>query len=390
MRVLHERTLPLTIVGLLLIVGAAGGAFTRALIRGDDGRQNTLARLYRIEVAAAEVGAAQGAYLAPGQPDEPWFQLSGELLQRLQSDVSSIQDAIQSPDGAIHLQEATAALTSFAQIDGHIREYLTTGEEFSATDLILTDARTALASFVSSIRRLEERERAVAALGRKHLATLGWVLVGAASLLGIVGLMLIVRSSRAAAAPPPDVQASGPGLAVDHLNIQKPPIGLPSTPEAVSFQAAADVCIAISRISRHDALPDLLGRAAIVLDATGIIVWMEAGEELFAAAAHGYDPRALAQFGPIGRHDNNATAAAWRSGELSTVPGNQMSNGALAAPILGKNRCIGVLAAELRHGRESDPTARAVVTIIAAQLASVLSARPAASAEPLVREDAAS
>jgi hypothetical protein len=44
--------------------------------------------------------------------------------------------------------------------------------------------------------------------------------------------------------------------------------------------------------------------------------------------------------------------------------------------------CIGVLAAEVRNGRESDPATRSVTAMIAAQLATVVAAWPAASTAP--------
>jgi hypothetical protein len=135
-------------------------------------------------------------------------------------------------------------------------------------------------------------------------------------------------------------------------------------------------------MARADELPDLLARAAAVLDASGLIVWMSAGEELFAVAAHGYDPRVISRLGPIARNANNATAASWRSGRLDAVPGDPMSNGAVVAPMSGPDACVGVLAAELRHGREADTDARAVAAMLAAQLATALVAGPAASASP--------
>jgi hypothetical protein len=77
---------------------------------------------------------------------------------------------------------------------------------------------------------------------------------------------------------------------------------------------------------------------------------------------------------------DNATAAAWRLGELRVVPGDIMSNGAIVAPMFGPHCCVGALAAEVRHGRESDSPTQAVTAMIAAQLASIVAAWPAASA----------
>ena len=127
-------------------------------------------------------------------------------------------------------------------------------------------------------------------------------------------------------------------------------------------------------------LPALLARAASILDASGLIIWIGAGEQLFAVTAHGYDPRVIDRLGPIGRNADNATAASWRSGEVKVVPGDLMSNGAVVAPMFSPDACIGVLAAEVRHGREDDAETCAVTSMIAAQLATVVSAWPAASA----------
>jgi hypothetical protein len=135
-------------------------------------------------------------------------------------------------------------------------------------------------------------------------------------------------------------------------------------------------------MSDASALPDALARAAAVLDARGIIVWMGAGEELFAALAYGYDDRFVARLGPIPRNAENATAEAWRSGQMRTVASDPVSHGALAAPLSAASGCLGVFAAEVRHGREEDPSTRAVAAMIAAQLASIVSAWPAGSSAP--------
>ena len=76
------------------------------------------------------------------------------------------------------------------------------------------------------------------------------------------------------------------------------------------------------------------------------------------------------------------SAEAWRTAQLRMVAGDVMSNGAVAAPVTGVSGCIGVLAAELRHGREDDPATRSVAAMIAAQLAGLVSAWPAASSHP--------
>jgi hypothetical protein len=106
---------------------------------------------------------------------------------------------------------------------------------------------------------------------------------------------------------------------------------------------------------------------------------MAAGEEMFPVAWHGYDSRQLIRLGPIGPSSQNATAAAWRTGTLQSVAGGPASRSAIVAPLLGMERCIGVLAIEVEPGSEADATTQAVTTLIAAQLVTVLGAWPAGS-----------
>ena len=146
--------------------------------------------------------------------------------------------------------------------------------------------------------------------------------------------------------------------------------------------AAASVCTDLSRITTTAALPGLLSRAAGALDATGLILWISAGEQLFPVMAHGYNEEMLARMGPIARDAENAAASAWRSGQLTVVPAATTGGqGAIVTPLFGLHSCIGVLSAELRQGEDS-PAVQAVATIIAAQLSTVVPAWPAGSFNP--------
>jgi hypothetical protein len=147
----------------------------------------------------------------------------------------------------------------------------------------------------------------------------------------------------------------------------------------IDLNAAAALCTELSRLTNPAALPPALRRAARVLDAPGLIVWLGAGEELFPASAHGYGPRTLARLGPIPRAGENATATVWRTAQSSVVAGGDGSNGAIVAPLVGRSGCFGVLTAEVRHGRENDEATRAVALMIAAQLSNVVAPWPAPS-----------
>jgi hypothetical protein len=149
---------------------------------------------------------------------------------------------------------------------------------------------------------------------------------------------------------------------------------------ASALRAAAQLCTDLGRVNDPEELNTLLGRAADVLDASGLVLWLAtgAGLELRPAVAHGYSQEALARMPPLARSANNAAAAAYRTGALQIVlsrPG--ASKGAIVAPVLSVNGCIGVLSAEVRDGGETSYTVQALAAIVAAQLAGMLSSPPA-------------
>jgi GAF domain-containing protein len=118
----------------------------------------------------------------------------------------------------------------------------------------------------------------------------------------------------------------------------------------------------------------LLARAAELLSARGVIVWVAGrqGASLYPMFTYGYPAAVLIRLGSISSDARNATAAAWRSGELTAVAGAGDRPGALVTPIVTADGCVGVLAAEIADGREMDGDVRALATIFSAQLATVV------------------
>ncbi len=151
------------------------------------------------------------------------------------------------------------------------------------------------------------------------------------------------------------------------------------------FRAAADLATDFGRVRDLDELTKILGRVGDAMGASGLMVWMgsSAGAELRPVLFHGYSPEMIACIPPVPRSADNAAAAAYRSGKLQIVasrPG--ASSGAVVAPILAADGCIGALSAEIRGGGESSEGIQALASIFAAHLAGVLSSAPADTADP--------
>jgi hypothetical protein len=155
----------------------------------------------------------------------------------------------------------------------------------------------------------------------------------------------------------------------------------PSPPPAPSstgpdLLAAAHLCTDLGRIfERREAAP-LPERVADILDAVGLIVWAwdAQGTELRPALAHGYSDRVLAQLPKVRRDADNATAAAFRSTQTCIVNGSDEASGAVVVPLMTPGGCVGVFAVELQHGGEQQEPVRALATIFAAQLATMIGA----------------
>ena len=374
---MQKRAVRVTLLALLLASGIAAAVFVwtaeqrigsieteRAAI------DTTTERLLR---AVGSIAAAQQAYVDYGQRDEASFARVSELLDQITADVAAVRLAAKDPASIAALAEFDAALAQVTEADGQARNNLLAGESLAAADALLDAARAPVATMDARARAVRQAEADRSRAARATIAERSWIALGAVALLWVGGLVLLTPVPKAAVQP---VSEPVPAPIPEPVPAAAPPA---PEPAGVDLASTAALCADISRLTDTAPIPDLLRRAAAILDARGIVIWMGAGEELFPATAHGYDPAIVSRLRPIGRSGENATAAAWRTGEVRIVAAEGGSHGAIVAPMTGVAGTVGVMAAEVRHGRENDAATRAVTAIIASQLASVLSAWPAAS-----------
>ncbi|MCA1585611.1 MAG: hypothetical protein LC791_12880, partial [Acidobacteria bacterium] len=156
----------------------------------------------------------------------------------------------------------------------------------------------------------------------------------------------------------------------------------PETASALSVAAkgpdvtvAAALCGDLARASNAQELEALLGRAAGVLNATGLIVWLAKSTTLYPAASWGYDAL-LSRVTSIPCDSVNLTAAAFRTGSIRTSSASGGAPAAIAAPLVGPGGPVGVLSGEIRDTGAIDDTTRAVAAIFAAQLVTIVGSMP--------------
>jgi hypothetical protein len=386
---MQTRAVRLCVLALLLVSGLGAGLFTWDIQQRLAGllalERDVDARLDRLGHNVIAFGAAQQAAVLPGHEQGDALARGSTLVREIDEDLAALRSRSRSTASVAAFSTFTDTLETAVKTDARIREHLRIGQELMAADLVASEARPSIDALAAVVTELKQTERAAMDEERRELQLRAATVLAPVTGLWVLGLFLLARvpSPRAhpdleRASPDPD-RESGRSLR-NRASFDRPDA-------SANLAAAAALCTDLSRVSTAAEIPELLGRAAHVLDASGLIVWMGAGEELFAATSHGYDPRMLARLGPIRRSAENATAAAWRTCAVRVVPGDSKHNGAVVAPLFGPSSalgtgawaCIGVLTAEIRAGREADPAIQAIATMIAAQLATVVAAWPAAS-----------
>ena len=320
----------------------------------------------------AEVRTAQVAYVARGQGENFWMARVTKLLPGIQHQMTDFDSKLASPAAQAAFEPASAAMENFQKLDSRAQDFVKGSNGLLAADLIFADGleTTTTATTQIDVALYEELQARQAALAGGRTQQMG-MLGGSA---GAVLLIILILAFTGASSKNAEATV-GPAVRQTEPAVEFKPI----TP---NLSNAARLCTDLARVLESKQLPGLLERAAGVLEASGIIVWVAEppGNNLKPAMSFGYSDQVMARMGSIHRDANNAAAAAYRAGEMRTVNGDTFANGALVMPLLTSDGCIGVLSAEMKSGSERDESSQALAAIFAAQLATLVP--PPAAAAP--------
>jgi hypothetical protein len=355
---------------------------------------------------AFELRSAQQAYVASGQNEAFWFERVTVATASLGAALDGLKSATTSQDALASLKEAGAAIEDFEQIDRRARHYVAEGQRLLASDVIFSDGLEAagriIAALEGSAASDQASRRSVAAEAERQQT----LMTGGAAAVAILALLLLTPLATPPSAVVQDrnleaMPTAEPRRTMDvelgallDAHIAEPPRPAPSPREpqvaadaplpdsAAEIQRLAAVCMDLARLSDANLLPEILERAGAALDASGLVVWIADpdGKELLPIAAHGYPASVLARMGSLKAEDENATAAAFRTGLLQTVSATAGSTGAIAVPLVTPSGCRGVMSAEVHHESEKQSARLAAASIVGAQLATLVGA-PAAQTQ---------
>jgi len=372
---MNSRLIRVLIVVFGVAIGTAASYFLKELdtsINTQDAAADSLREQAKaLSTTIGDVRTGQVSYVARGQGEAFWMTHVAGLLPTLQRQASEFAAALTAPGAQAAFEPAAAALENFRTLDSRVKEFVTNGNSLLAADLIFSDGLESAATASTQVavalnEELQARAGGVSQMRGRQFAILG----GTAG--GLVLLMLVLAFT--GAAPRRDAEPLAATPPVEPVRFEAP---LPRAKAAITPKliTTAQLCGELARITESRQLPGLLERAAKVLEASGIIAWVAdpTGNELRPAMSYGYTDRAVAKMGGIPREASNAVAAAYRAAEMRTVAGDNFTNGALVAPLMTADGCIGVLSAEMKSGAEKDESSQALATIFAAQLATLVS-----------------
>jgi len=372
---MHRRSRKALLLLAVLVISA--GAVWRATVneqrRGQERRAGQLLDGQAAELifALSEFRAGLYALVAPQQIPAFWTDhLSAQL------DVIDGELAALGPPAAENFAPLTEARATFDRVRGQVRLIIslvasgepaaasrrifgTTREDIQRLMMQLSDARQSMARAASS------REGGMA--HEQSLIAGGLICVWLTALL-----VLVAAGSGPVPAPPETVAADDP---------QTPGAPGAATVEAPSPQHAAReqqhmeglaaFCDDAARVRSTSELQPLLARAATMLTARVLVVWLRDANatSLVPALAHGYDVGQLVRRGPLAIDAQTMTSTAFRTSTSSVSTSTAAQPRALAVPLVTVEGTTGVLAAELADGASIErllPVARIIATQFAA------------------------
>jgi hypothetical protein len=364
-------------------------------------------RAHALTRSVLEIKSAQPGYVAAGQGEDYWLARVAALVGSTRDGLTSLQAQARIPQARTEIDTAVAALEDFGQMDRRAREYVRGGQRLLASDLVFSDGIEKMDAAAAAIERAQVSETAAADLAIAALRQEQLLAVGGAAALGLLIVFVLVplpRSEAPAVTDSPAArEATPPARAATPLSIAPapaPPKPAPVMPAAparmpalagalanaakpsspgVDLAGIAALCSDLARVFDTRALPAALERAAALLNASGLVIWVADpdGRELAPVMAHGYPQHQLSRMGTIPKDAENATAAAFRTGLVQIVKADDISHGAIAAPLLSPSGPVGVLAAELLQDGERRDGTLAAAAIVAAQLSTLMGPPPA-------------
>lgn len=389
------RTAVRFVVGFaVLAVAAVAGNWQLDVMRTRGRAAATAAadQLRLAEQGLAEYRGAQAGYLATGQSSEPWLAKATALAMQMNNALANLSTTSPTQTARPHYEAATQALAALTKLDERARGFVAGGQPFVASDVLFMESNDPATRLAASLADARAAELAAFEDAAHRLGLISTAGNGLFAVLGVVLMVLAVRAAKADSAVPSQdghidlhdstPAPSTPATATTASDAAGFASSAWSAPE-FDLTSAAELCVDLGRLVNGRDLPGLMARAATVLEAKGLVLWVSdaSGMSLKPSVAHGYSEKVLQRIGSLPTDGDNVTSLAYRTLQPQVVRGSIDGHGALAVPLITGQGCVGVLAAEVQGAKPGDARF-AVARIIAAQLSTLVSPVASTSSTP--------
>ena len=385
---MHRRSLRHSLVVLLFLSAAGAAAFAwsigQQLATITTAEHSASTRFDTLVQSIARFDAAQQLFDPAREPGTEWFARVRRLLAQIQSQAQGLQSSGVSAPAARTFDDIAARVASaVARAEENLRD----GHDLMAADLVQDEARPGAEAMRAAMLEWRAAEANAAETSRAALLQQLWAVLGGTLAFWALGVLLLAPRQTVTPAAPASLSiltepaGDAPLSAAAAVPPVQPAAPIEQVLPALDLVPAAELCAEIARADSGEALEALVERAAGVIGASGIVVWLAGGDhELVPVLTHGYGPHARGLLGTLPLSEENVTTRAWHSGAVQGVDGDDRSRAALAAPMFQGPRRTGVLSVELIDGVRPDALPRALTSILAAQFATAVSPQPEAAA----------
>ncbi len=388
------------VLGFLVLALVALGANWQLDIARRNGRRAAASindQLRLAEQGLSDLRGAQAGYLAAGQKPDEWMNTATATAVMLEHAIAVLSTTpATSPDARPHYDAAAALVAELTANDRKARGFIEAGQMLLASDVLFQEGADPARKLSAELAAARAAEMASF---EKAATKIGWIGLAANGVAFAIGLLLIAMSARAGSKAQESTSsaetADGLNLnasqgtpqllntggrdrfdagPIEPLNAGTPePAVDPFVAPSVDLSSAAELCVDLGRILDGRDLNALMGRAAEVLDAKGLVLWVSesGGTVLRPSVAYGYSERVLQRMGTLEADGDNVTSLAFRTLQPQVVRGSLHGHGALAVPLITASGCVGVLAAEVQGAKPGD-VRFAVARMIAAQLSTLV------------------
>jgi hypothetical protein len=388
---MHRRSRKALLLLAVLVISA--GAIWRATVneqrRGQERRAAQLldGQAADLIFALGEFRAGLFALVAPQQSAAFWTDHLSAQLDVLDGELA----ALETP-AAERFAPLTEARATFDRVRGQVRliiSLVASGEPSAASRRIFGTTREDIQRLMMQLSDARQSMARAASSREGGMAHEQSLIAGGLICIWLTALLVLVMAGNGQTPNPPQVSPADEPQSAGTVGTTPAETASPQNAarDQQQIEGLAAFCDEAAHVRSATELQALLARAATVLSARVLVVWLrDAGATaLVPALAHGYDVEQLARRGPLAIDAQTMTSTAFRTSTSSVSTSTAAQPRALAVPLITAEGTTGVLAAELADSASTErllPVAR----IIATQFA-VLCPSSASDPAPLTPAD---